>query len=88
MPGATDEEPPAAILASNVPETTTAQDPLAVATGDGTAIVETGADTDVDCDGMSSRRYGCRHCEAESQGNVREKKVTRDNLRGAWSPIG
>jgi hypothetical protein len=51
-PGTIDEKPPAAIHAPNIPETSISQDALTVPAGDGAAVVEVGADVQVDCGGL------------------------------------
>jgi hypothetical protein len=49
-PGTIDEKPPAAIHAPNIPETSISQDALTIPTRDGAAVVEAGADVQVDRD--------------------------------------
>ena len=74
-PGVIDEEPPAAIHASNIAKTAIAEDSFALAARDCPAIVEAAADRDVDCDGVSGRWRGDRHHEAQSKTKASEQKA-------------
>jgi hypothetical protein len=62
-----DEKATAAIHASNVPETATAQNYLAVPTRDGPAIVEVSADAQVDRGRLGGRRQCRGHDKAENE---------------------
>jgi hypothetical protein len=78
-PSVIDEEPPAAILASNVSKTAIAQDSLAISASDRSAIVQAAADIDVDRDGIGGRWRSHRHYKAESQTKVSEKKQAHNH---------
>ena len=83
-PGPIDEEPAAAIDAPDVPKATIAQDSLATPAGDRPAIVQAGADRQVDRDCLRWRRQRQRHDKSENETEASEQGTTHDILHDAF----
>jgi hypothetical protein len=67
-----DEKAPAAVDTPDVPKTAIAKESLALPAGDRPAVVEVGADIDLDRDGMSWRRQSHRRDQTENKSQASE----------------